>query len=225
MKSANASFGGPRQAPHDRTRSSQSLPRLQPPGAPASGEPGALPRRSGEPGRWARCDERPAAPAPTDEPRTGVVRRVAFDSGERQSGVVARSALHAARALEPSAWPPEQQRAASPSGDWRCLEWGQQPARQRRPPGNSKVTIVQLSHDGDLLRQNGPDTWVPEAGDFVQRMARLVAQGLGFQRCRSVCLKGGTAALTITEASDKVVAVSGPLRSMANVLRRAGLES
>jgi hypothetical protein len=87
------------------------------------------------------------------------------------------------------------------------------------------VTIVQLSKNGDLLRQNGPDAWLPEAGDFVQRMSRLLAQGLGFRRCRSVCLKGASAVLAVTEAGDShVVAVSGPVRSLGNVLRRAGLE-
>jgi hypothetical protein len=87
------------------------------------------------------------------------------------------------------------------------------------------VTIVQLSKNGDLIRQNGPDAWLPEAGDFVQRMSRLLAQGLGFERCRSLCLKGATSVLAVTEAGDsKVVAVSGPVRSMTNVLRRAGIE-
>ncbi|HTV23660.1 MAG TPA: hypothetical protein VMG12_33450, partial [Polyangiaceae bacterium] len=114
--------------------------------------------------------------------------------------------------------------AAPGSSEWRCLEeWGQ-PSKERRMR-SSKVTIVQLSKNGDLVRQNGPDAWLPEAGDFIQRMSRLLAHGLGFERCRSLCLKGASSVLTITEAGDtKVVAVSGPARSMANVLRRAGLE-
>lgn len=92
-------------------------------------------------------------------------------------------------------------------------------------PRNTKVTIAQLSRNGDLIRQNGPDVWLPEAADFVQRMSRLLAQGLGFERCRSVCLKGSSSVLTVTEAGDtKVVAVTGPVRSMAKVLERAGIE-
>ena len=61
--------------------------------------------------------------------------------------------------------------------------------------------------------------------DFTPYDLVLLAQGLGFERCRSVCLKGASSALTVTEAGDtKVVVVNGPVRSMANVLRRAGLE-
>jgi hypothetical protein len=114
---------------------------------------------------------------------------------------------------------------AGGSGAWRCLEAWTQPSKERRQQRDAKVTIVQLSTNGDLIRQNGPDTWLPEAGDFVQRMSRLLAQGLGFERCRSVCLKGASSVLTVTEAGEtNVVAVTGPVRSMANVLRRAGLE-
>jgi hypothetical protein len=83
---------------------------------------------------------------------------------------------------------------------------------------------VQLSRGGDLVRQNGPDTWLPEAGDFVHRMSRLVAQGLGFERCRALYLRSSNAVLTVAEAGEKVMAVSGPVCSMTNVLRRAGLE-
>jgi hypothetical protein len=83
---------------------------------------------------------------------------------------------------------------------------------------------VQLSSGGDLVRQNGPDAWLPEAGDFMHRMAGLVAQGLGFDQCRSLCLKSPNAVLTVAEAGPNVVAVTGPVGSMTNVLRRAGLE-
>jgi hypothetical protein len=107
---------------------------------------------------------------------------------------------------------------------WRCLEWGQ-PSREERPRRNPKVTIVQLSANGELVRQNGPEEWLPEAGDFMHRMSALVARGLGFERCRSICLKSPSAALAVSEAAEgKTMVVSGPHRSLANVLRRAGLE-
>jgi hypothetical protein len=107
---------------------------------------------------------------------------------------------------------------------WRCLEWGQ-PPREERPRRNPKVTIVQLSASGELVRQNGPDAWLPEAGDFMHRMSTLVARGLGFERCRSICLKAPTTALAVSEANEaKIMVVSGSHRSLANVLRRAGLE-
>jgi len=121
--------------------------------------------------------------------------------------------------------PGHEPQAGRSSSEWRCLETWSQPIKQRRQRRNAKVTIVQLSKHGDLIRQNGPDAWLPEASDFVQRMSGLLAQGLGFERCRSVCLKGASSVLQVTEAGDThVVAVSGPARSMANVLRRAGLE-
>lgn len=221
MKPANASPGG---APHARgRRSSESHTRWT--GASTSSQPS--PGSATEHGGWGRCEEHslpPAAappPEPTnrDEPRTGVVRRFSQRS---------RLGAHVARPAPVQAEPDEPARASQPagaSGEWRCLEaWGQ-PSKERRQRRNAKVTIVQLSTNGDLIRQNGPDAWLPEAGDFVQRMSRLLAQGLGFERCRSVCLKGASAVLTVTEAGEnRVVAVTGPQRSMANVLRRAGLE-
>jgi hypothetical protein len=162
-----------------------------------------------ERGRWGRCEDdtpEPPAPAPVsrgaEEPRTGVVRR-----------------------LNPPRERSREAQRTNDSGDWRCLEAWSQPSKVRRSRRNAKVTIVQLSKNGDLIRQNGPDAWLPEAGDFVQRMSRLLAQSLGFERCRSLCLKGQSSALSITEAGDsKIVAVSGPSSSMANVLRRAGIE-
>jgi hypothetical protein len=67
--------------------------------------------------------------------------------------------------------------------------------------------------------------WLPDAADFVHRMALLVAQGLGFDRRRGVCLRSATAVLPVSEAGPtRVVAVSGPQRRMSNVLRRVGLE-
>jgi hypothetical protein len=172
------------------------------------------------------------ASAHSEEPSTGVVRRV-----------------ESARAVSVPAPRPRQQHERSANGDsqilrredgrsesaarrsaeedvraWRCLEWGQ-PSREERPRRNPKVTIVQLSANGELVRQNGPEAWLPEAGDFMHRMSALVARGLGFERCRSICLKSPSAALAVSEAAEgKTMVVSGPHRSLANVLRRAGLE-
>jgi hypothetical protein len=79
--------------------------------------------------------------------------------------------------------------------------------------------------NGRLIRQTGESSWLPEAGDFVHRMALLVAQGLGYDRCRGVCLRNQTAVLSVVEAGPtKVVAVAGPASQMPNVLRRMGLE-
>jgi hypothetical protein len=56
-------------------------------------------------------------------------------------------------------------------------------------------------------------------------MAVLVAQGLGYDRCRGVCLQSATAVLSVSEAGPtRVVGVAGPQRRMSNVLRRVGLE-
>jgi hypothetical protein len=229
MKSANAKSGGtPSKQPHEARRPSESHTRLS---------DAAVPPASTEiqQGRWARCEEgtppealvaeqRRSEPVRPDEPLTGVVRRMNARTSERRSGLIRRSSSRAESAGTLRADAPHDARSAAPSADWRCLEWDRAP-KERRPKRNSKVTIVQLSNGGDLVRQNGPDEWLPEAGDFVHRMSQLVAQGLGFQRCRSVCLRSSSAALTITEAGNaKVMAVSGPLASMSHVLRRAGLE-
>ena len=221
MSSANASPGGAPPAEHARLRrSGESHSRI------ATGTPIAPPQHGG----WARCedDAPPVTPAPAappesaslDEPRTGVVRRLSSSSAAR-AAALRREQSAAAERTEPG----RAKRTEGSGSDWRCLEeWGQ-PMKERRARRNTKVTIVQLSRNGDLVRQNGPDAWLPEAGDFVQRMSRLLAQGLGFERCRALCLKGANSVLTVTEAGDtKVVAVTGPVRSMTNVLRRAGLE-
>jgi len=244
MKSSNLSFGGaPPKQPQRQHSPSESQTRVSA-GAEARGERGrwascegtALPEpplvraRRVEPPTPVRlqAERRAEVPASADEPRTGVVRRVDFSSGERGDGsrMPARRAPASGRreqqATPPSA-PAESEPGAGSSGDWSCLEWGQ-PAKERRGKRNSKVTIVQLSSGGDLVRQNGPDAWLPEASDFMHRMAGLVAQGLGFEQCRSLCLKSASAVLTIAEAGPNVVAVSGPVGSMTNVLRRAGLE-
>lgn len=237
MSSFNASPGGaPPAQPSRPRRAGESHARIARTPTPSGAR---------QHGGWARCEEEiaaeeiaaeniaaaniaaevPAAAAPpkvasTEEPRTGVVRRMNLRPGARPGSSGARAPASSVR--------PERsrdgQRDSTPS-DWRCLEEWSQPAKERRPRRNAKVTIVQLSRSGDLVRQNGPDAWLPEAGDFVQRMSRLLAQGLGFERCRSLCLKGPNTVLTVTEAGDtKLVAVTGPVRSMSNVLRRAGLE-
>jgi hypothetical protein len=107
------------------------------------------------------------------------------------------------------------------------LEWKAPGKPQRRPrpePAAAKVTIVQLSGAGELLRQNGPDGWLPEASDFMHRMSTLLARSLGFAECRSLCLRNESAVLAVSSVgSSKVVAVSGPARSMANVLSRVGM--
>jgi hypothetical protein len=114
------------------------------------------------------------------------------------------------------------------SGGWRCLEEWKAPQTQRprrsAEASTARVTIVQLSTQGDLLRQNGPDSWLPEAGDFMHRMSTLLARSLGFAACRSLCIRNESAVLAVSSVGNsKVVAVSGPARSMANVLRRVGL--
>jgi hypothetical protein len=229
MKSANATFGRTlSKKPSDQRAAAESQTR---PTSMRSAGDGADVER----GHWARCEqgtppavqggELQSREAPSsDEPRTGVIRRADAASTERKSGVVERPV---ARRPSTGKLRPTRPRGAGNgvrAGDWRCLEWGQ-PSRQRRMNENPKVTIAQLSQSGELLRQNGPAAWLPEAADFMHRMARLVAQGLGKTSCRSLCLRSTNAVLTVTEASEsKVIAVSGPMRSMTNVLRRAGLE-
>ena len=113
------------------------------------------------------------------------------------------------------------------TGGWSCLEWkaaGKPPRRPRVEATAAKVTIVQLSSEGQLIRQNGPDGWLPEAGDFMHRMSTLLARSLGFGECRSLCLRNESSVLAVSAVgSSKVVAVSGPARSMANVLSRVGM--
>jgi hypothetical protein len=231
MKSVSAASGG--------TTSSKSQDQRRESQARLRSARGVRDLRDGadvEPGRWARCEDvdalephraeqSPPLPARPDELRTGVVRR-ADAASERESGGRERSASRQASNGNQRTPPPRALEDAGQQGDWRCLEWGgpAKPAKQRRLKRNSKVTIVQLAQSGELVRQNGPDAWLPEAGDFLKRMSRLVAQGLGFDSCRSLCLRGSSAVLSVAEAGEKVMAVSGPIGSMTNVLRRAGLE-
>jgi hypothetical protein len=150
-------------------------------------------------------------------------RAASAEVPERESGLLERTAAPSGANGKARAGRPSENLGGGVDG-WRCLTWDRT-KQERRVTSRSKVTIVQLSQSGDLVRQNGPDAWLPDAGDFVHRMARLVAHGLGFERCRSLCLRGQQTVLAVSEAGDKrLVAVSGPLRSMTNVLRRAGLE-
>jgi hypothetical protein len=236
MKPANAPSSGAPTAPDAlNLRSSESQTRFSRARSSSTGAP-APPAASGssQHAGWGRCEEdampeAPEAPlsrasASSEEPRTGVVRVM----GRREGQSGARAVERAPAALPASEQRPERprrERSKSSASEWRCLEAWSQPTKERRMRRSSKVTIVQLSRNGDLIRQNGPDAWLPEAGDFMQRMSRLLAQGLGFESCRSLCLRGASSVLTVTEAGDtKVVAVSGPTGSMGNVLRRAGLE-
>lgn len=229
MNPANASPRGTPSAPHAQSRRSKASQTrsMASPTLPATTDRAPTPSAATEQGRWGRCEEDASAPpavpaspsARAEEPRTGVVRRVTLRS--RPTPAVARLAPDASARSQPA----RESQPAGSSGEWRCLETWNRPSKERRQRRNAKVTIVQLSKNGDLIRQNGPDAWLPEAGDFVQRMSGLLAHGLGFERCRSVCLKGASTVLTVTEAGDtNVVAVSGPVRSMTNVLKRAGLE-
>ena len=175
---------------------------------------GAEPRKSEIRPRLASVREpepRASEPArsqsrPGDGARPVGERRVAREGDEPRTGVVRRV----------------------DAGGWRCLEWkepGKQPRRRRAETSATKVTIVQLTAEGELLRQDGPDGWLPEAGDFTHRMSTLLARTLGFAQCRSLCLKNQDAVLAVSSVGNsKVVAVSGPTRSLANVLRRAGLQ-
>lgn len=157
---------------------------------------------------------------PTSEPRTGVVRRIAptdrsdMHHASSQSGISPR---RASRAKVKSEAPAPQRR------DWRCLEWPTTPSQ--RPAGAApEISIAQLAKGG-VQRQSGPAEWLPEAADFVHRMASKVAAGLGFSRCRTLCLRASSSALSVTEASSStIMSVTGPIRHMGNVLRRAGLE-
>jgi hypothetical protein len=169
---------------------------------PGESQPRLASVRAPEP----RAREQASSP-PGDGVRPASERRPARDADEPRTGVVRR--------VE--------------AGGWRCLEWSQpvhkRPRRRRADAPATQVTIVQLAADGELIRQNGPDNWLPEAGDFMHRMSTLLAHSLGFGACRSVCLKSEGAVLAVSAVGEsKVVAVSGPTRSMANVLRRVGLQ-
>jgi len=150
----------------------------------------------------------PSRSAASEEPRTGVVRKVVAASCQLPSQVRAIAAVRSRRLAR----------------YWRCLEPAQ-PEPRRAGRSDSTVSIAQLSLQGERLRQSGPDEWLPEAAEFVHRAALLVAQGLGFERCRSVCLQGPRTVLSVTDASPSTITgVAGPARQLSNVLRKRGLK-
>jgi hypothetical protein len=126
---------------------------------------------------------------------------------------------------------PESTPGRRPSGvrpvprEWRCLELGQtEPPRQGRP-GDSRVSISQLSISGERVRHSGSAEWLPDTTEFVHRAALLVAQGLGFERCRSVCLQGARSVLAVSDAGPSTVTgVTGPSEQLSKLLRQRGLK-
>jgi hypothetical protein len=151
-----------------------------------------------------------------EEPRTGVVRKVSAQSSQPRSA-------------SPQSVPPRSSRSSGvrlaqrTADGWRCLEPAQ--PEEARPRRDSSVSIAQVSLNGQRLRHSGPDEWLPEAAEFVHRAALLVAQGLGFERCRSVCLQGPESVLSVSEAGPSTInGVTGPSRQLSNVLRNRGLK-
>jgi hypothetical protein len=175
------------------------------------------------PGSQPRSSESQARLSSVREPRPLPRAEAAHAGGANESARPASERRPIQSAEEPRTG---VVRRVEPSG-WRCLEWQAPSKRPRRPrpaATTAKVTIVQLSVEGELIRQNGPDGWLPEAGDFMQRMSTLLARSLGFDECRSLCLRNEASVLAVSAVGQsKVVAVSGPTRSMTNVLRRVGL--
>jgi hypothetical protein len=239
MKRANLPFGSPPpQREPDARRPGESHTRLA---TTRQLERRATPRRP--PPAAEAGMRRPKHVADSEEPRTGVVRRIDVPNARVRPSPAPTAAVPVARradsrahdepspaaAPKSSAPPRDHQQHGSARDDaraWRCLEWGQLTiAKERRPRRDPKVSIAQLSAAGELVRHSGPETSLPETGEFMHKMASLIAQGFGFARCHSVCLKAQDTALSVSEVGDaRVMAVSGPLRSMNNVLRRAGLQ-
>jgi hypothetical protein len=111
------------------------------------------------------------------------------------------------------------------SREWRCLELGQPESTRPARRDYSRVSIAQLSIRGERLRQSGPAEWLPDTTEFVHRAALLVAQGLGFTRCRGVCLQGERAVLSVSDAGPSTVTgVTGPVEQLSGVLRQRGLK-
>lgn len=164
-----------------------------------------------------------------DEPRTGVVRKVqaASSGAERASERREKRSFGSGivRRVEPAKAESETLDRAK-SRAWRCLEWAAVPEKApRSEPPAPRVSIAQITTHGALMRQSGPDETLPETAAFLHRVSTLVAQGLGFRRCRALCVRGTESALSVAQAgANKVVGVSGPLRDMTNVLRRMDLE-
>lgn len=137
-----------------------------------------------------------------EEPRTSVVRKI-----------------------DPRRAAAAQRQSVAPSArGWRCLE-SLQPAPRSASERDPSISIAQLSTDGERLRQSGPDEWLPEAAEFVHRAALLVAQDLGFERCLSVCLRGQTSVLSVSDAGPTtIMSVAGPVAQLSNVLRKRGIK-
>ena len=151
-----------------------------------------------------RQEEAPAraSQSPSEEPRTSVVRKV--------------DARRAATSRRES--------AAPSTGGWRCLE-SAQPAARNTSERDPSITIAQVSTNGERLRHSGPDQWLPEAAEFVHRAALLVAHGLGFERCLSVCLRGPSSVLSVSDAGPTtIMSVAGPVAQLSNVLRKRGIK-
>jgi hypothetical protein len=105
---------------------------------------------------------------------------------------------------------------------WRCLE--ADPRQPERSSHEALVSTAQLTFLGERLRHNGPHEWLPDATEFVHRASHLIARGLGFELCRSVCLQGPAAVFSVSSAGcTTVVGVAGPARPLSNVLRERGL--
>jgi hypothetical protein len=181
--------------------------------------------------RLAPHARKPRGQPPEDgEPRTGVVRKVEHGTSAASvrpkrpskkgfaSGIVRRLS---APAMADS---PELEREKSRA--WRCLEWAAVPDKPApsEPPA-PRVSIAQITAEGQLVRQSGPNEALPEMVQFIHLMSARIAQGLGFTRCRVLCLRGDRSALSVARASaSRVVGVTGPLHDMSNVLRRMDLE-
>jgi len=60
---------------------------------------------------------------------------------------------------------------------------------------------------------------------LARQAVRRLAQGLGFERCRSVCLQGRETVLSVSDSGPgTITGVTGPARQLANVLRSRGLK-
>ncbi|MEY4548591.1 MAG: hypothetical protein RL685_4786 [Pseudomonadota bacterium] len=141
----------------------------------------------------------------SEEPRTGVVRKAVLPEANNSSASGFRPRLKLRRARA-----------------WRCLE--ADPRQPERSSHEALVSTAQLTFLGERLRHNGPHEWLPDATEFVHRASHLIARGLGFELCRSVCLQGSAAVFSVSSAGcTTVVGVAGPARPLSNVLRERGL--
>jgi hypothetical protein len=170
---------------------------MKPAIAKSAGNLRAVPREAEAP---ARSDQSPSQ-SPMEEPRTSVVRRV-----------------------DPRRAAARHQSVAPRSRAWRCLE-SAQPAPRSPSERDPSISIAQVSTNGERLRHSGPDEWLPEAAEFVHRAALLVAHDLGFERCLSVCLRGPTSVLSVSDAGPTtIMSVAGPVAQLSNVLRKRGIK-